>query len=363
MNQKISVLTTLYNHEKYIIETLRSALSQSIPPFEIVVIDDASTDASVAAARTVTDPRIRILAQPSNLGGANTRLGFENCTGDYIAILNSDDVWGREKLQRQMAFFDEHPECGAVFTHVQVIDEHNVPWRHDTSPHMELFNVAGRDRSAWARHFFQNGNAFCASSALIRRSALERIGGVHSNFMQLQDLDMWLRLALNGWELGLVEEPLTRYRVSRAGSNMSAQSFGARSANLFETTKVLQAFWDVSSLDFLRRIFPDLQASHRASDDLTQFYLALYAARSDLLPHRLFAIETMHRWAGRLPAMKEAFELEGFNHPAYRDFIAATPLRDLIRTGLKGQMATAIEALLPFAAVQRLKSWLHAIRG
>ena len=363
MNQKISVLTTLYNHENYIAETLESALSQSLQPFEIIVVDDASTDASLAAARRVVDPRIRILAQPENLGGANTRLGFETCSGDYIAILNSDDAWEPEKLQKQMVFLEEHPECGAVFTHVQVIDEHGTPWRTGTSPHMDLFNVPGRDSAAWARHFFHRGNSFCASSALIRKSSLDAIGGAHTNFMQLQDLDMWLRIALAGQELGLVEQPLTRYRVSRAGSNMSAENFGARSANLFETTKILQAFWQVSSLESLRRIFPDLQAPQRASDELTQFYLALHAARSNLLAHRLFAVETMHRWAGRLPAMQEAFELEGFGHRAYRDFIAGTPLQYLIRSGLKGQISSAVEALLPFALVRRLRSWLQAVRG
>ncbi len=363
MNHKISVLTTLYNHEAYIVETLRSALSQTLPPAEVIVVDDASTDASLAAARSVADPRIHILAQVDNLGGANTRLGFQNCSGDYIAILNSDDVWETEKLEKQMAFLDAHPECGAVFTHVQVIDEHGRAWERGTSQHMEWFNVAGRDRAAWARHFFHAGNTFCASSALIRKSCLEAIGGVHSNFMQLQDLDMWLRMALAGWELGLIEQPLTRYRVSRAGSNMSAESFGARSANLFETTQVLQAFWGVSSLGLLRRIFPDLQASPRAGDELTQFYLARHAAGSERLAHRLFAVETMHRWAGRLPAMQEAFELEGFGHRAYRDFIAGTPLQGLIRSGLKGRLSAAAESLLPFAVVHRLKAWRKAMRA
>jgi GT2 family glycosyltransferase len=363
MNRKISVLTTLYNHEAYIVETLRSSLSQSLPPSEVIVVDDASTDGSVAAARTVRDPRLHILAQERNLGGANTRLGFEACGGDYIAILNSDDVWESEKLEKQMAFLDANPRCGAVFTHVQVIDEHGVAWEPGTSHHMDLFNVAGRDAAAWARHFFHIGNAFCASSALIRRSCLDAIGGVHSNFMQLQDLDMWLRIVLAGWELGLVEQRLTRYRVSRAGSNMSAESFGARSANLFETTQVLQAFWGVSSLDLLRRVFPDLQASPGASDQLTQFYLARHAARSERLAHRLFAIETMHRWAGHLPAMQEAFELEGFDHRAYRDFIAATPLQFLIRSGLKGRLSAAAESALPFAVVQRLKAWRRSLRA
>ena len=144
---------------------------------------------------------------------------------------------------------------------------------------------------------------------------------------------------------------------------MSAESFGARSANLFETTQVLQAFWGVSSLGLLRRIFPDLQASPRAGDELTQFYLARHAAGSERLAHRLFAVETMHRWAGRLPAMQEAFELEGFGHRAYRDFIAGTPLQGLIRSGLKGRLSAAAESLLPFAVVHRLKAWRKAMRA
>lgn len=355
-NPRISVLTTLYNHERYIRSTLESALAQTLPPDEVVVMDDASTDASVEAARSVAHPSIRILAETRNLGGPNTMLGLQACTGEYVAILNSDDCWTPDKLAKQVAHLERHPECGAVFTHARIIDETGTPWSDGASRHAQIFNVPNRSRTAWLNHLFHRGNAFCASSALIRRRCIDLLGGLDGRYIQMQDFDLWLRIALDGWGLHLIEEPLTLYRVSRVGTNMSSGGQGARAIHGFEFAKALRGFWKLNKLELLAEIFPNMDIPAGATDSLSQFYLARYAAQLDSLPHRILAVETMHQWGGHISAMRLAHDLHGFTHSDYRNFIATHPYGKLGNTGLKGQLRNLAERFLPYHAQQWIKA-------
>jgi glycosyltransferase involved in cell wall biosynthesis len=356
---KISVLIALYNHERYIRSTLEGALAQTLPPDEIVVMDDASTDASVEVARSVPHPSIRILAETRNLGGPNTMLGLKACTGEYVAILNSDDCWAPDKLEKQVAHLERHPECGAVFTHTRVIDEMDVPWTDGTSRHAQVFNVPNRSRTAWLNYLFHRGNTFCASSALVRRCCFDLLGGLDGRYIQMQDFDMWLRIALGGWDLHLIEEPLTLYRVSRVGANMSSGGQGERAIHSFEFAKALRGFWKSNKLELLAEIFPNLDIPAGADDSLSLFYLARYAAKLDSLPHRILAVETMHQWGGDISAMRLAYDLHGFTHKDYRNFIAANPFGKLSSMGLKGQLRNLTERFLPYHAQQWIKARLR----
>ena len=175
MTVHISVLTTLYNHEKFITETINSALQQTLMPNEIVVIDDASSDNSVAVARSIKNPIIRIYSEAANLGGPNTMKGLSLCTGNYVAILNSDDCWEPDKLRQQINYLEAHPECGAAFSHVSLIDENSRPWAAGSNRLQTVFNTHNRTRYAWLSDFFHHGNMLCASSAVIRRSCLSEM--------------------------------------------------------------------------------------------------------------------------------------------------------------------------------------------
>lgn len=357
-NKSISVLTTLYNHADFIQATLASALRQTLAPDEIIVIDDASTDRSVKAAAEVTHPSIHLYAETVNLGGPNTMKGLSLCRGELIAILNSDDTWHDDKLRRQAAHLDEHPGCGAVFTHVRVMDEHGEPWKEGTSRHQSVFQVANRDRHKWLRHLFLKGNAFCASSALVRRECFDKLGPLDGRYAQLQDFDMWLRVLIAGYDVHVVQEKLTNYRVMRNGSNMSAGKPAARALYAFEYAKILRHFWQIESLEELSTIFPELPISRDANDSLILFYLAMLASRQPSIHHRLFALETMSQWGGNLEAMHLAHQCHGFTHAKYRDFLAAGPIAEMLERSLRGRIQAMASRVLPFHLQQRLKAYL-----
>lgn len=356
MTSRISVLTTLFNHERFIKDALQSALIQTLPPSEIIVLDDASTDNSLDVARSLGHPAIRVISESRNFGGPNTMKGLSACNGDLIAILNSDDVWAPEKLQKQFSHMASFRQAGVVFTHISVIDESGAPW--NANSHQHTFDVKNRSKHEWLRHFFLMGNPFCASSALIRKECFDRLGSLNGSYIQLQDLDMWIRVALAGYDLHVIEEPLTYYRVMRDGNNMSSGRSGARATNSFEYAKILRHYWRLPSLQELVRVFPEINVADRADDSLTLFYLAQYAAKLPSIHHQLFALETMSKWGGNLEAMSLAYECHGFDFSAYRNFFAHGPIRSLLRLSVRHQINSLALKILPFSVYQSMKTRL-----
>ena len=355
MTQKISVLTALFNHDRFIAGALQSALAQTLPPSEIIVIDDASTDNSLTVARSVNHPIIQVLSEKYNLGGPNTMKGMNACKGDLIAILNSDDAWVPEKLEKQFDYLAASPQSGVVFTHVRTIDESGAPWAGRSNRYQDVFDVPNRSRYEWLRHFFLVGNPFCASSALVRKECFDRSGPLNGSYIQLQDLDMWIRVAVAGYDLHVIEEPLTCYRVMESGSNMSSDRSGARATYSFEYAKILRAYWRLT-LQELARVFPELNIADKADDSMTLFYLAQYAAKQPSLHHRLFALETMSAWGGSIEAMNLARECHGFNFSDYRNFFARGPIRQLLRLSVRHQINDLATKILPYALFQRMKT-------
>lgn len=358
MTLSVSVFVPLHNHENFIRATLTSALRQTLTPNEIVVIDDGSSDGSVSAVKTISHPAIRLFQERDNLGGPVTMLGLSFCQGEAVAILNSDDTWEADKLQRQIDHLGAHPNCGVVFTHVTLIDEQGKPWADGTNWHQSLFEVANRDRLTWLHYFFHSANAFCASSAMVRRECFDRLGLLDGRYIQLQDLDMWVRIALAGYDIHVVQERLTNYRRSRSGANMSVGTPRNQAIYTVEYARLLRNYWQIRSLDELMKIFPSIVVSERAEDSLVLFYLARYAAAQPTLHHRLFAIETMERWGGDLKAMRLAASCEGFTHVSYRDFLARWPIREAFKFGLRLRALEMLGKVFRYDLQQRIKKIL-----
>lgn len=141
---------------------------------------------------TFPDRRIRSFRNSRNEGpvfGVNKAIS-EVATGQYIAIHHSDDVWEPDKLQQQVPVLDAHPEIGAVFTWVKIIDENGCEnsdgW----------FNQEFRSRSKWLNSLFFIRNQLAHPSVLIRRECYHEVGGYSDFLAQAPDVDMWARLLL-----------------------------------------------------------------------------------------------------------------------------------------------------------------------
>lgn len=217
----VSILLCTYNREKLIRETIESILAQTYEDFELVIVDDGSTDGTreVLEEYREKDQRIRLIFQEKNkfyCRSAND--GLRQVAGDYVAYATSDDTWHPEKLQKQMAYLEEHPECGACFTYADVIDENGESAEKDFPDIAELLKKNCDTREDWMRYFFRDGNCIAHPSAVLPRHIVEKVGGFHLLFCQGADLDMWIRVLMQA-PIYVLPESLTYYRCHRNPEN------------------------------------------------------------------------------------------------------------------------------------------------
>jgi len=204
----VSVLMPVYNAERYLSEAVESILGQTFADFEFLIVDDGSTDRSRAILEryAARDPRIRLTSRP-NTGYAaalNELLGLAR--GELVARMDADDVALPERLARQVDYLGAHPDVVGVGTAVHFIDAAGRFLR-DRHP--------GMDHEAIQERALAGDCALNHPSVMMRRAALEAVGGYHVEFMPAEDLDLWLRLGEVG-RLTNLPNVLMKYRQHEA---------------------------------------------------------------------------------------------------------------------------------------------------
>lgn len=205
----VSVVITSYNHGEFLHEAISSALSQTLKPQQVIVVDDCSTDNSREVIRSFGE-KITAIYNETNLGGAaTTAIGVAKAYGKYVAILNSDDFWAPTKLETQMAAMVSNG-WDACFSFVNVVD-HNSRLLENAPSHFSSFDRSKPLYDDFLVHFFLFGNFLCHSSVLATRELFDLAGPYDNRYKQLPDLDMWIRFAKKG-QIGVIEDRLVNYR-------------------------------------------------------------------------------------------------------------------------------------------------------
>ncbi len=200
----ISVIIPAYNAEKTITETIESVLNQTFSDFEIVAIDDGSTDATLETMENVHDPRIRLFSQV-NSGAQQTRnRGLANAVGDYVAFLDADDLWTADKLEAQLNTLQASADAAVAYSWTDFIDGSGQVLRHG-----RRITVNGNAlEKMLVSNFLESG-----SNPLIRRQALLDVGGFDESLSAAQDWDLYLRLAAK-YPFVTVPRSQILYRIS-----------------------------------------------------------------------------------------------------------------------------------------------------
>ncbi|MDF1594189.1 MAG: glycosyltransferase [Desulfobacterales bacterium] len=326
---KVSIILTSFNHDKYLNEAIDSVLGQTFTDFELIIWDDASSDNSWHLIRQYSDPRIKAFhndEQKRGAWGINKAIS-EVAAGEYIAIHHSDDIWEREKLEKQVKFIDDYSDVGAVFTRVQVINEKGDPFKEDDHVYSQIFDQPNRTRFEWLRHFFYFGNCLCHPSVMVRKSCYKSVGLYDRRFAQICDLEMWVRLCMK-YDIYVLEMPLTRFRVRANEMNQSGNKPETHIRSYMEFQQVLKNYLKISSVDELRSIFPDIKEIMAPSNNHIPFLVAIYAAEQGGYLHRPFAINTLYELfqdsdAGNI--------LENNYHFSFPDLIKLTGTKDCSR--------------------------------
>lgn len=196
---------TVYNGEHYLGEAIESLCNQSLRDIEIVIVDDGSTDKTPAIlAEYKDDERIQILSV-GRIGRAGAlNRAWQHSSGRYIAVLDADDLAKPTRLEKQVAYLDEHPAVGVVGTSCQVIyDDGRPEW---------ILDKPQTDEALRLRLVYDS--PFVHSSVMIRRAAMEAVGGYDESSLVLIDYELWGRIA-RYYQLFNLPEVLTVKRYSR----------------------------------------------------------------------------------------------------------------------------------------------------
>lgn len=225
----ISIIVPVYNAEHTILETVVSVQQQSFSDFELILIDDGSTDRTLEQLNTVKDPRISIF--PYQNGGVSVarNRGIAHAAGEFIAFLDHDDLWTPDKLELQLTALQQNPEAGVAYSWTCNMSQEGEFFEAGHSPSFTGNVYAELLRS----NFIANG-----SNLLIRRQAIESVEGFDPTLAYCADWDFYLRLA-SRWHFVVVPKPQILYR--QTSGSMSSKIDLLEKESLFVIEKTFQS--------------------------------------------------------------------------------------------------------------------------
>jgi len=211
---KTSVIMTVYNGEKFLQETLDSVWAQTFTDFELVVVNNGSTDDTQAILDGSDDPRLRVVQAPKHgTFGEGIRLAYQNAKGQYIAVQDADDVPLIDRFEKQVAALDADSSLGIVcggFEEVDV-DGHHLSLMHPPSTHQELIDT------------FQNTNPLAHSTYMYRRVAADQVQGYPVEYAYGPDFGLVIRMLKKGWKIKVLDDVVLKQRIHGGQASVVAQ--------------------------------------------------------------------------------------------------------------------------------------------
>ena len=245
----VSIVINCLNAERHLRETLDSVFAQTFDDWEVILWDNASKDATGEIAKSYGE-KVRYFRSDTttDLSIARNR-GFEKTQSKYVAILDSDDIWLPQKLERQVALFEADEQVGLTFCDCACFDS--------SGDHYRLFQVNKPHRGRAFGNLLAENFIF-SSAMMFRRSALDRLGYVFDEtYARVQDYELTLRVAYN-YPIDYVDEPLCRWRMYQDSPEWRA----------WKNSLVPRARERKAAIDRLLEMYPDIQASYSAELEL-----------------------------------------------------------------------------------------------
>lgn len=208
----LSVILPVHNCRRYLAAAITSITAQSHRGFEFIIVDDGSTDGSagVIDRAAAADPRIRVIRRPNTgiVGALND--GLAAAQGEFVARMDGDDLAEPARFAAQLAWLQAHPECVAVGSAVWFIDPDGAV--------IDFYAPPAGHAAIEEQLLRGNGGAIIHPALMLRRAALNAVGGYRREYDRAEDLDLFLRLAQLG-TLANLPAPLLRYRLHAASTN------------------------------------------------------------------------------------------------------------------------------------------------
>lgn len=221
MKPLVSIVTPMFNAERYITETIESVLSQTYDNWEMLIVDNCSADNSrkIVKEHIKRDDRIKLIELEFNSGGpARPRnIGLQNARGAYIAFLDADDIWHQAKLEKQVDFFIQNKDFYLLYSPIYLMKDGTV-----------IDRIKPERRKMKSGYIFESlflsDNFIACSTVMVRNEKeLEIYFDEDRQLIAVEDFDLWLRIARHK-KIGFIYEPLLAYRIhegNASGGNRS----------------------------------------------------------------------------------------------------------------------------------------------
>lgn len=235
MKPIISVVIPLYNKENEIQRAIQSVLAQSLPNFEVIVVNDGSTDNSFEQVQKITDPRIRIISQENQGVSAARNKGTANSTANWIAFLDADDEWHPEFLESLLNLKTQFPDADVLSSSYSIVN------RDGTSRLPRTSNLFSENWIGIFTDFIEILNVdspFNSSSFIVNKRTLEKTGGFIKGLQFGEDVDIWIRLSFLS-KIAYINKPLSIYH--KEADNRACLLYG-KSLDVMYPVKTLIQF-------------------------------------------------------------------------------------------------------------------------
>jgi glycosyltransferase involved in cell wall biosynthesis len=207
---RVTILMTVYNEERYVGAAVRSILGQTFADFELLVIDDGSTDGSRSVVESFDDPRVRVVSRENRGLTASLNEGLQLARGEYVARQDADDESLPTRLEREVALLDADPRVGLVGTNYTIVDEHGTA-QVTTSVFTHPDDLAVAEIIS---------NQYGHGSVMFRKRVIDEVGGYDASVGHVEDYDLFVRIGRVA-RLANIAEPLYRWRRNPAGVTLS----------------------------------------------------------------------------------------------------------------------------------------------
>ena len=316
---KISIVCPSYNHERFVGKFIESVLSQTRTDWELIIVDDNSSDNNVGEIEKYTDSRIRLVRHSWNMGinaGLNDGIGLAK--GEYIVFCASDDMLYPEHLETVSKILDERPQIGAVACLLTAVDENGHP-----SDYLKNWRKPMVEDRYWAlRQMFLYYNIFLSPGMTVRTSLLKTLLPLSMSEVMLQDRALWVKI-LQTANVRLTERPLVYYRRMSEGANISSTDATNNLRCEWETFQFLDIFLNMSE-DLVRLVFAEDIESLKlcVKKDMLPYVLGIIAMKSPVAAHRRWGYVTITKFAKTPTIFNQLHDLYGFDYKALLSLIA-----------------------------------------
>lgn len=240
----VSVVIPAYNVAEYVGEAIESALAQTYPNVEVVVVDDGSTDSTAAVIDSYRNEVVVVSQENQGLASARNA-GIRSASGELFALLDADDLWLTDRLDRLIPVLEARPEIGMVTSDSYVMDG-RVPTERRSYVHRRRrpFPASEDEQIAEIARF-----NFLFVSVVFRRELVDRCGMFAEGLRRAEDYELWTRFLLSGSRAAFVDEPLGYYRVRPGSLSQSPEQAIAHQAVL---ERHLPALWKQGAKGYAR---------------------------------------------------------------------------------------------------------------